>query len=91
MWLMLNQEKCHDYVLATGRLNKVKDVLQKAFAVVGLDYREYIVIAEKYKRFIENVPLVGEIDKIYNDLGWRPNIEVNDIILEMVNYDLKIN
>lgn len=90
MYLMLQHEKPEDYVIASGVLHRVEDFLQKAFDVVGLDYRNFLKINEAYLRPAESVPLCGDASKAKSDLGWQTTKKFNDIVEEMVLNDIKL-
>lgn len=92
MWLMLNNPHGpRDYVIATGIPHSVKDVLTFAFAIVGLDYQNYIDTQNnEFFRPGEQVPLIGNPSNIYQDLGWYNTVKLEHIIEEMVNNDLNL-
>lgn len=89
MWLMLQQPKSDDYVIATGKSYSVKDVLDVAFGHLGLDWHDYVVIDSAYMRPAEVDHLLGDYSKAKNVLGWEPAITFKDLIIEMLEYDLK--
>ena len=90
MHLMLQHEKPDDYVIATGVLHTVEEFLQKAFDVVGLDYRTFLKINEAYLRPDEAIPLCGDTSKAKSELDWRPSKNLNDFIEEMVLNDIEL-
>lgn len=90
MQLMLNAEIPKDYVIATGKLHTVRELLETAFNVVGLDYRNHIRIKKEFIRPAEEVALVGDSTEIYKDLGWKARAKFEEIIQEMVENDLRI-
>lgn len=91
MWLMLNNPHGpRDYVIATGVAHTIKELLQTAFAAGGLDYEDYIAINKNFFRPSEQVPLVGNPAKIYQDLGWQSTVKFERIIEEMVLNDLNL-
>jgi len=91
MWLMLNNPHGpRDYVIATGIPHTIKDLLQTAFAVVGLNYQNHIDINNEFFRPGEQVPLIGNPLNIYQDLGWRSTVKFEHIIEEMVLNDLNL-
>ena len=90
MWLMLqNPAGPNDYVIATGQLHSVRELLQIAFASVGLEYESYVRLNKELFRPGEKVPLVGNAAKIRRDLGWRPHISFEQMIKDMVRQDLQ--
>ena len=90
MYLMLQYEQPEDYVIATGVLHTVEDFLQKAFDVIGLDYRNFLKINEAYLRPGEAVPLCGDASKAKSDLGWESSKNLNEIVEEMVLNDIEL-
>jgi GDPmannose 4,6-dehydratase len=89
MWLMLQQERADDYVVATGELHSVRTFCEIAFAHVGLDYRDYVVVDPKFYRPAEVNPLVGQPMKARAELGWRHQRSLIELVREMVDADLK--
>lgn len=91
MWLMLNNPHGPtDYVIATGIPHTVRDLLEAAFEVVNLDYQDYVVVSNEFFRPAEQIPLLGDSFKIYQDLKWRPTCPFKDIIKEMVVTDINL-
>jgi len=90
MWLMLQQEKPDDYVIATGECHTVEDFLQKSFALTDLDYRNYLDIDTTLYRPSEVMVLMGNFAKAKRVLGWKPTITFEELIREMVDSDLEL-
>ena len=91
MWLMLqNPAGPRDYVIATGKLHSVRQLLQVAFAAADLEYEQYVKVNEGYFRPGETVPLVGNAARIKADLGWQPQISFEAVIQAMVEQELKL-
>jgi len=90
MWLMLQQEKPDDYVIATGECHTVEDFLQKCFALMDLDYRNYLDIDTTLYRPSEVMVLMGNFAKAKRVLGWKPTITFEELIREMVDSDLEL-
>ncbi|HEX4768297.1 MAG TPA: GDP-mannose 4,6-dehydratase [Lichenihabitans sp.] len=88
MWLMLQQERPEDYVIATGRSVTVRDMCRIAFAHVGLDMERYLVIDADLFRPAEVDVLLGDSTKARRQLGWEPTTTLDDMICEMVEADL---
>ena len=89
MWLMLqNPVGPRDYVIATGQLHSVRELLQVAFSAVGLEYEKYIRVNEGYFRPGETVPLVGNAAKISQELGWKAKTSFEEMISSMVQHEL---
>jgi GDPmannose 4,6-dehydratase len=90
MWLMLQQEKPDDYVIATGETHSVKEFVEEAFSHVGLDYREFVKTDEKFFRPAEVELLIGDYAKAKKILGWKPKTDFKQLIHMMVDADMKI-
>jgi len=90
MWLMLQQEKPDDYVIATGKCHSVEDFLKKAFALLELDYRNYLDIDPTLYRPSEVMVLMGNYSKAERVLGWRPRVSFEELVREMVEKDLAL-
>lgn len=90
MWLMLQQDEPDDYVICTGETHSVRAFCEKAFNVVNLDYRDYVKTCEKYYRPAEADLLLGDPSKAKGRLGWTNSINLDELIREMVESDLKL-
>ena len=88
MWRMLQQDTPDDYVIGTGETWAVRDFLQTAFDVVGLDYREYVVQDERFFRPAEVDLLVADPSKAQQQLGWTPRVTFQQLVQQMVEADL---
>tara|TARA_Y100000591_G_C21769809_1_gene664949 strand:+ start:216 stop:1193 length:978 start_codon:yes stop_codon:yes gene_type:complete len=89
MWLMLQQKKPSDFVIGTGRKNSVKDFLKIAFSIAGLDYRKYLKIDKSLLRPSEVETLRANYSKAKKILKWKPTINFEKLVKEMVIEDLK--
>ena len=89
MWLMLQQDKADDYVVATGRTSTVRTMCEIAFEHVGLNIDDHLVVDEKLFRPAEVDILLGDPAKAKAKLGWEPTTGMEDMIREMVEADLK--
>lgn len=89
MWLMLQQEKPDDYVVATGHTTTVRDMCRIAFDYAGLDMDKYLVIDPTFYRPAEVEVLLGDPSKARHALGWSPKVMLEEMIIEMVDADLK--
>jgi GDPmannose 4,6-dehydratase len=87
MWLMLQQDKPDDYVIATGESYSVRDCLDVAFGTLGLDWREYVELDPRYRRPTEVDHLHGDASKARERLGWKPKITFKQLIQQMVEAD----
>ena len=90
MWLMLQQEKPDDYVVATGETHSVRELVEIAFEHVGLNWRDYVVIDERFIRPAEVDLLIGDSSKARNQLGWTPEVSFPELVSMMVDADLKL-
>lgn len=89
MWLMLQQEEPDDYVVATGETHSVRDFAAEAFANVGLDWRDYVVVDPAFCRPADVELLIGDPSKAGEKLGWRPQTTFKDLVRLMVEADMK--
>lgn len=89
MWLMLQQDKADDYVVATGVTTTVREMCRIAFAHVGLDYQEHVMIDPAFFRPAEVEVLLGNPGKAERVLGWTPKTSLESLIRMMVEADLK--
>jgi GDPmannose 4,6-dehydratase len=88
MWLMLQQEKADDYVVATGKTHSVREFVEAAFAVVNLPPEKYVKRDSAFNRPADPARLVGSPEKIKATLGWQPSGSFNDLVREMVEAEL---
>lgn len=89
MWLMLQQDKPDDYVIATGETHTVKEFLKLAFEMVGLNWKSYVKINPQYFRPTEVDVLLGDASKAKSKLGWEPKVKFRELVAIMLNADLK--
>jgi len=90
MWLMLQQEKPEDYIIATGETHSVKEFLINTFSYLGLDYKKYIKIDKNYYRPTEVDILCGDASKAEKILGWKPKMKFHELVEDMVENDKAI-
>jgi GDPmannose 4,6-dehydratase len=90
MWLVLQQDRPDDYVIATGETHSVKEFCEEAFAHVGLDWRKYVEIDKRYYRPAEVDVLMGDASKAKKVLGWEPKTRFKDLVKLMVDADIKM-
>ncbi len=88
MWLMLQQERPDDYVVATGETHSVREFCQVAFDRVGLDWEKHVVVDPKFYRPAEVDLLVGDPSKAGRVLGWEPSVTFQELVRIMVDADL---
>jgi GDPmannose 4,6-dehydratase len=89
MWLMLQQERPDDYVIATGRMHSVQEFAQAAFEAVGLDWREYVRVDERYQRSNDVNVTCGDASKARRELGWEPETSFTQLVRIMLEHDLR--
>lgn len=89
MHAMLQLEQPEDFVIATGRLHTVRDLLKEAFSVVGLEYESYTTINQEHFRPGEAVPLCGDSTKARKRLNWQPTQSIEQIVAKMVHSDIE--
>jgi len=89
MWLMLQQDEPDDYVVATGETHSVQELVEIAFRHVGLDWRDHVVVDEKYVRPAEVDLLIGDASKAREKLGWRQEASFEELVRMMVDSDLE--
>ena len=90
MWLMLQQEKPGDYVIATGETHSVREFVERAFGHVGLDPYEFIATDPRYFRPTEVDLLLGDASKARKELGWKPKVGFEELVRMMVDSDLEL-
>jgi len=86
--MMLQQEQPDDYVIATGTNHSVRELCEFAFGLVGLDYRDHVVVDEAYIRPSDVAELRGDASLAHSKLGWKPNVEFQPLIQMMVDADI---
>jgi GDPmannose 4,6-dehydratase len=89
MWLMLQQEAGNDYVVCSGVSRSVRNLVEAAFAVVGVDVDEHVVVDPEFVRPPDPVPLVGNPTEARERLGWEPRTGFDEMIGAMVDEDLR--
>ena len=90
MWMMLQQPKAEDYVIATGETYTVSRFCQRAFERVGLDYQDFVKIDPRYFRPAEVDLLLGDPAKAKKVLGWQPKVQFDELVDMMVDHDLEL-
>jgi len=88
MWLMLQQDKPDDFVVATGQTHTIRELCETAYGYVGLDYKEYVYTDERFIRPTETGPLIGNPAKAEKELGWKPRTSFKDLVGMMVDAHL---
>jgi GDPmannose 4,6-dehydratase len=90
MWLMLQQDEADDYVIATGDMRSVREFVEAAFGMAGLDWKKYVVFDEAFIRPAEVHELRGDASKAAAKLGWKPKTSFEELVREMLEFDLTL-
>jgi GDPmannose 4,6-dehydratase len=90
MWLMLQQDKPDDYVIATNETHTVKEFLETTFELLDLDWEKYVRFDERYMRPAEVDLLIGDPAKAKRQLGWEPKVKFRELCQIMVDADMEI-
>ena len=88
MWMMMQYDKPDDWVLATGQTQTVKDFAKAAFKFVNLNWEDYVLTSEKYFRPNEVDYLLGDSSKARKKLGWKPEVDFQELVKLMVEQDI---
>ena len=88
MWLMLQQERADDYVIATGQTHTIRHACEVAFSHVGLDWEKHVVVDPAFLRPAEVDLLIGDASKAERELGWKPETDFERLMQVMVDADL---
>jgi GDPmannose 4,6-dehydratase len=89
MWLILQQDKPDDYVIATGETHSVREFCEEAFGLVGLDWQKYVELDKRYLRPAEVDLLIGDSSKARKQFGWKPKVTFKELVRIMVEADMK--
>ncbi len=89
MWLMLQQKKPADYVIATGETHTVRELVEIAFKRLGLDWRDHVVIDKNLLRPAEVNVLIGDAGAARKELGWRPRVKFRGLVEMMADADME--
>jgi GDPmannose 4,6-dehydratase len=90
MWAMLQQEQGDDYVLATGSMHSVRELLDAAFGHLDLDWQKYVELDPRYLRPAEVDLLLGDPSKAKQKLGWQPKVGFQELVKMMVDADVEL-
>lgn len=88
MWLMLQQKEPDDYVIATSEAHSVRELSERAFDVVGLDWQEYVKVDKRFLRPLDVPSLTGDYSKAEKKMGWRPRTKFNELVKIMVKEEV---
>lgn len=89
MWMMLQQNKPEDYVIATGQTHSVRQFVKLAFGHVGLNWRDYVATDETFYRPAEVNLLIGDYSKAKRKLKWKPKVNFEELVKMMVDADME--
>ncbi|MDD3363443.1 MAG: GDP-mannose 4,6-dehydratase [Syntrophomonas sp.] len=90
MWLMLQQEKADDYVIATGQSHSVREFLYEVFNQLELNWHDYVIIDSRYFRPAEVDSLQGDASKARNKMGWNPRVTFKELVKMMLDHDMEM-
>lgn len=88
MWLMMQQDKPDDFVIATGEVHSIQELCEEAYGYVNLDWRDYVEVDPRFVRPTETGPLVGDATKAKKVLGWTPKTDFKHLVRLMVDSHL---
>jgi len=88
MWLMLQRKEPDDYVISTGEAHSVREFVETAFNVVGLDWQKYVKVEKRFLRPLDVPSLAGDYSKAEKKLGWRPKTKFNELVEIMVKEEV---
>ncbi len=89
MWLMLQQDRADDYVIATGQSHSVRELVEVAFGHAGLEWQKHVKLDPKFLRPAEVDRLIGDASKARKALGWKPDVDFKGLVTMMVDADLE--
>lgn len=89
IWLMLQQDKPDDYVIATGETHSVREFLDEAFGYLNLDWTKFVEIDPRYYRPNEVDALLGDASKARKGIGWQPQVRFHELVRMMIDADLE--
>ena len=88
IWLMLQQNKCSDYVIATGEAHSVREFVEAAFEIAGLDWEKYVRVDKRFFRPLDVHCLVGDPSKAEREIGWSPRKKFEGLVKKMVEEEI---
>lgn len=87
-WLMLQSNEPEDYVIGTGQLHSVQNILEIVFSHLQMNWSDYVVLNTQFQRPAENYKICADISKANSQLGWKPEISFENLIIQMLEADL---
>jgi GDPmannose 4,6-dehydratase len=88
MWLMIQQKEPDDYIIATGEAHSVRDFVQKAFEMVGLDWQNYVTVDKRFLRPLDVPSITGDFSKANKKFAWRPKTMFRELVEIMVKEEV---
>lgn len=88
MFLMMQEERADDYVIATGETHTIREFCEAAFSYVGLDWEKYVIVDKRFVRPTETGPLVGDYAKAKKVLGWEPKVSFKELVAMLVDANI---
>jgi GDPmannose 4,6-dehydratase len=89
IWLSLQQRKPDDFVIGTGKSHSIREFLEEAFSYAKLSYKKYVKKDARYLRPTETAGLMADSSKAKRVLGWRPKISFRELVMIMVDADMR--
>jgi len=89
MWMMLQQDKPEDFVIATGESHSIREFVEEAFNYVGLEWTKYVKIDKRFFRPLDVNELIGDYSKAKQKLGWEPKTTFRELVRKMVDADIE--
>ena len=90
MWMMMQEDRADDFVIATGETHSVRDFCELAFSHAGLDWKDHVVSDARFLRPAEVDVLIGDSSKARAQLGWAPTVSFPELVATMVESDLRL-
>jgi len=90
MWLMLQQERPDDYVIASGQTHSIRELCEVAFSHAGLNWQDHVIVDPQFIRPADVEQLVGNASKACQVLGWKPEVSFSDLVRMMVDADIAV-
>lgn len=85
MWMMMQAEKPGDYIIATNETHTIKELCEEAFSYVGKNWKDYVVVDERFIRPTETGPLIGDPAKAKKEIGWEPKTTFKELVAMLVD------
>ena len=89
MWLILQQKKAENFVIATGETNTLEKFVEISFSFFGLNWKDHVKVNESFKRPSDLLANFADVSKAYTKLGWKAKFKINDVIRLMISEQIK--